>query len=513
MRRITGRFHLGQKSGPPGSGLRSIVTGLPLAGLILSGCVVTPEPLSESELALTADTNMARMVEDQEPVTRSISLYEAMARALKFNLDHRAEMMARMLADAKLEAARADMLPSLVANAHKSLRDERSFTYSEPPGGPRSANPSTSAEASTFTKDIAFSWNILDFGLSYVRAKQAANRAMLAEEQKRKVVNRIIEDVRTAYWRAVSAQRLVSGFQRLETRVERALANSRALGSSGYSSPVAALTFQRELIDIKQDIQQMLRELKTAKIQLAALMSLPPDRDYKLVIPERRLSNLKIRIPGDEMVRLALQNRPEMRELAYQGRISEQEAEAALLELLPGIQLYAGSNFDSNDFLLDNNWVSWGAKASWNVMKLFQYPARKAVVDAELRLNDQRSLAMTMAIMTQVAVARTRYHYLRKSAETAAQYNSVQHKLLKQLRASETSGAESEQALIREEMNALVASAEYDVAYSDLQNAFGAIYATIGVDPWGDYLDTASDVETLSASLRQVWRERGDFGG
>ena len=134
-------------------------------------------------------------------------------------------------------------------------------------------------------------------------------------------------------------------------------------------------------------------------------------------------------------------------------------------------------------------------------------------VGIERQLNGQRSLAMTMAIMTQVAVARTRYHYLRKSAETAAQYHDVQQKLLRQLRASESTGAESEQALIREEMNALVASAEYDVAYSDLQNAFGTIYATIGVDPWGDYLDTASDVETLSASLRQVWRERGDFGG
>ncbi len=513
MRRRSYHIQLDTDSGPPRMFRQTAAAGLLFAGFVLSGCVVTPQPLSESELALTASTNMARVAEEQEPVTRAISLYEAMARALKFNLDHRVEMMARALADAKLEAARADMLPSLVANAHKSLRSKHSYSYSKPPGGPRSANASTSAEASVFTKDISFSWNILDFGLSYVRAKQAANRAMLAEEQKRKVINRIIEDVRTAYWRAVSAQRLTTGLQRLEGRVERALANSRSLGESGFSSPVAALNFQRELIDIKQDIQRMLRELKTAKIQLAALMNLPPDYNYKLVIPKRRLSHLKIRIPGDEMMRLALQNRPEMRELAYQGRISEQEAEAALLELLPGIQLYAGSNFDSNNLLLDNNWISWGAKASWNVMKLFQYPARKAVTDAELYLNDQRSLAMTMAIMTQVSVARTRYHYLRKSAETAAQYNSVQHKLLKQLRASETSGAESEQALIREEMNALVASAEYDLAYSDLQNAFGAIYATIGVDPWGDHLDTASDVETLAASLQQVWRERGDVGG
>lgn len=201
-----------------------------------------------------------------------------------------------------------------------------------------------------------------------------------------------------------------------------------------------------------------------------------------------------------------------MRELAYRSRIGDLEAEAALLELLPGIQLYKTANFDSNDFLLDNNWISWGAKASWNLIRLFQYPARKQVADAESELNRQRSLAMTMAIMTQVEVARVRYHYLRQSALTAQQYHGIQLRLLDQVRQSADSGSASEQSLIREEMNALESSVQYDIAYADLQNAFATIYASIGVNPWGDYLDTELDVATLATSLRQVWRERGDNG-
>jgi outer membrane protein TolC len=481
--------------------------------LFLSGCMVTPEPLSEAQLALSADTSIARVSDGQEPVSQSITLYEAMARALKYNLDHKVELMARQLADAKLNVARADMLPNLVANSDFANRDPNAYTSSESLSGIRSAGYSTSREAETLTKDLTFSWNILDFGLSYVRAKQAANQAMIAEEQKRKVVIRIMEDVRTAYWRAVTADRLLAGFQSLEGRVERALANSRSLGSSGYTSPVAALTFQRELVDVKKRTQKLQRELKTSKIQLAALMNIEPDQDYALVIPSRKMSSLDIKIPSGEMVRLALQNRPEIREIAYKSRISEQEAEAALLELLPGLQLYAGSNYDTNDFLLDNNWVSWGAKASWNLMKLFKYPAKKQLVEAELDLNEQRNLATTMAIMTQVEVARANYYYLRKSAETAAQYYGIQSKILGQVKSSANSGASSEQSLIREEMNTLVASAEYDLAYSDLQNAFATIYASIGVDPWGDYLDTTADVSALAASLQNVWRERGDYGG
>jgi len=482
-------------------------------GIFLSGCVVTPEPLTQSELALTADTNLASVTSGQEAVVQPISLYEAMARALKYNLDHKIELMARELADAKLNQAKSDMLPTLVANSSYSNRDHDPHSYSEGLSGIRSVTPSTSRENENFSKDIAFSWNILDFGLSYVRAKQSADQALIAEEQKRKVVNRIIEDVRSAYWRAVSADRLLSGFKGLEGRVETALKNSRSLGASGYTSPVAALTFQRELVDIKKRTQALQRELETSKIQLAALMNIPPDQAYSLVIPERNMSNLEVKIPAREMVSLALQNRPEIREISYRSRISEQEAEAALLELLPGIQLYAGANYDSNDFLLNNSWVSWGAKASWNAMKLFQYPARSRLVETEQQLNFQRSLAMTMAIMTQVEVARARYHHLRKSAATAAQYYSIQSKILKQVQSSQATGAASQQSLIREQMNTLVASAEYDIAYSDLQNAFATIYSSIGVDPWGDFLDTSADVAILAGSLKQVWHERGDFGG
>lgn len=482
-------------------------------GLGVAGCTVVAQPLTETELALNAEDKLSRVTSNQEPVSQSISLYEAMARALKYNLDYRLEIYSRQLANEKLNVARFDMLPSLVANADKANRKTFPYSTSRTLAGITSVDPSTSRERQTLTKDLSFSWNILDFGLSYVRAKQAADRALIAEEQKRKVINRIIEDVRTAYWRAVSAERLLSGFQRLEGKVQRALNNSRALRAQGHTSPISALTFERELVEIKKQAQTLQREMRTSKIQLAALMNLRPEDKFKIVIPKRKMKSLNLTIPANEMAALALQNRPELREIAYQGRISELEAKAALLELLPGLQFYAGANYDSNAFLLNNDWVNWGAKASWNVMRLFQYPARKALVEAEIGLSDQRSLAMAMAIMTQVQVARVRYDYLRKSAYTSAQYLDVQNRILRQVKASANAQAASGQSLIREEMNALIASAEYDIAYADLQNAFAAIYASIGVDPYGDFLDADASVNDLANALRETWAQRGDVAG
>ncbi|MFZ1815338.1 MAG: TolC family protein [Rhizobiaceae bacterium] len=480
---------------------------------ILAGCSVTSEPLSSEELALTADQNIARVTQDQEAVTRPISLYEAMARALKYNLDHRVELMAAALADSKLALANSDMLPELVANGGYSGRDKGNHSFSRTLSGIDSLEPSTSREKHVLTKDLTFSWHILDFGLSWVRARQAADNAMLASERRRKVINGIIEDVRTAYWRAVSADRLLAGFQALEKRIGAALSNSRALRRDGFTSPAAELTFQRELLDIKRNIQRLERELRTSRIQLAALINLDPSRRFDLVIPERRLDGLNLQIASREMMRLALLNRPEIREVAYKGRINAREGEAALLELLPGIQLYAGTNFDSNSFLLNNSWVGWGAKAGWNLMRLFAYPAKQGVIGAEAALIDQQALATTMAIMTQVEVARLRYGLLRRSADTARQYYAVQVQLRDHVKASAGVDAASEQSLIREEMNTLVASADYDIAFADLQNAFAAIYTSIGVDPWGDELDVNLPVDELTARLRDTWRARGDNGG
>jgi outer membrane protein TolC len=212
------------------------------------------------------------------------------------------------------------------------------------------------------------------------------------------------------------------------------------------------------------------------------------------------------------MIATALRNRPEMLEVQYRLRINEKEADAALLELLPSLQGYAGANYDSNEFLFNQHWLSWGAKASWNLLNVFRYPARKGVVTAQDDLLRQRALALTMAIMTQVHVSRVRFLQNRKQLLTAAEFFDVQSRLLRQIRTEAQAERVSEQTLIREEMNTLVANVKYDIAFAELHNAFANVYASIGLDPYaGKAFDPNMSVKELARSLRNVWIERGDF--
>lgn len=493
-------------------GFRLLLTAMaiPLCGLV--GCALSPVPLTDEELTLAADTNLTLVVAEQEEISGPISLYEAMARALKYNLDHRVEEAEAAVRSAELDLSHFSLLPEVVANSGYAGRNKfnASSSFNLETNTPNFSE-STSQDKEIKSTDVGISWNVLDFGLSYVRARQTADKVLIQDEMRRKVMHRVVEDVRTAYWRAVSAERLMSRLSKLEGETKRALAETRLLYEQRETSPITALTYERELVEIKQKIGEIQRDLNTAKAQLAALMNLKPGAPFALAQENRKEHSLELRAGMDDMIATAVYNRPELREVEYRKRINLHEADAALLEMLPGMQLYAGSNYDSNSFLLNSDWTNWGAKASWNLLKVFSYRTRREVIELQDGMLHQRSLALTMAVMTQVHVSRIRFFHAQKELRTASEYRDVQRRLLAQMRAEAAADRISNQTLIREEMNTLVAEAKYDIAFAQLQNAYANLFSSMGLDPYAWEVDRAQSVKDVTATLRQLWFERGDL--
>jgi outer membrane protein TolC len=479
----------------------------------LLGCAVRPEPLTFDQLNTITVSNTERVTAGQEPVHGAISLYEAMARALKYNLDARVEIMQTQLRTTELRLSHYNMLPNAVTNSGYAARDSYLSTGQKNLlTGVETPARTTSQEKTHTVSDLSFSWNILDFGLSYVRARQAADKILIAEEARRKVIQKITEDTRTAYWRAVSSDRMLTKLKGLEARTRTALNNTRKLSAAKETSLITALTYERELIEIRRTAQELQRELSVAKTQLAALMNVSPGAHFGLSGAELTSKAPLLDLDPHDLTHAALLNRPELRDVAYQRRINVHEAHAALLELLPGIQLYGGQNYDTNKYLDNKEWVNWGAKASWNLVRVFQYPAKRRVIGAQDELLDARALALTMAIMTQVHVSRMRYLNVTKELVTARDYFDVQTRLVKQMRAEAAADRISEQTLIREELNTLVAEAKRDIAFAAAQNAFGGVFASVGLDPYNEGVVLDASVGELTAQLKSVWFERGDFG-
>ncbi len=477
--------------------------------LVLAGCAVTPRPLTPSEREVTAAANLAAVDADQEPVTAPVDLYEAMARALRYNLDYRVQVREQALKSSEVDLARFDMLPQLVASSGYAGRSNFSGASSLSLLTRRqSLEPSTSSERDIFTSDLALSWDVLDFGLSYVRAQQKSDEVLIAMENRRKVANRIVEDVRTSYWRAVSAERLLTKLRELEGSVSDALNNSERIAERRVTAPLTALTYQRELIEIQAEIRRLQRELVIAKSQLAALMNLRPGTEFTLVLPDRSTRLPAVNYASDDLMLTALQNRPELREVSYRQRINMRELDASLLRALPSFRGVLGVNYDSNDFLFNNDWMQYGARASWNVLNLFRVPADRKAVRAQGDLLRDRELALTMAVMTQVHVSRARYAHLTAELDTASRQMGVQNRILGQIRSGYQAGAMSRQTLLREEMNTLVSEVKYDIAYADAQNAYANLFSSLGIDEFGADLTGNEDIATMRRSLNAMWQNR-----
>jgi len=485
--------------------------------VVLAGCAVQPEPFAQDEHRARSIDLLQRATAGQEPLTGPVDLYEAMARAIKYNLDGRVEWMNLALSRKELDLQRHDMLPKLVASLDYTGRDSDAGGSSRSLlSGRTSLEPSTSSDRSVLAGELALSWDVLDFGLSYVRAQQTADQVNIAEERRRKVFNRLVEDVRTAYWRAVSAERLMNQIEELQRSTQAALELAEQQEKVGLSSPLAPLGYQREMLGIRRDVQALARELGVAKRQLGALMNLPPRTAYRVALPPTSIdwepqplagANAN---DGEALLRTAIENRPELREVAYQLRSNDREATAAYLRMLPSLRVSVGSNHSDNSFLYNGNWVGWGARASWNLLNAFRLPAEQQKIKAQGQSLDHRQLALTTAVATQVEVSQARYVLRLEEFRTARRFHEVQVRIEAQIEAGVQVGTLGRQALIRERMNTLVSKVRYDMALADLQNAYANVYASLGIDPVTVEMRTTEPVASLSAKLRAMWAQRRD---
>ncbi len=485
---------------------------------VLSACAVAPEPLTLDETRDRVAADRAAAYGGQEPIDGALTLHEAMARAIRYNLDRRLRVMEEALSLRQLEAGRFDLLPRVTANAGYEGRSNVSASSSRSIlTGTQSLEPSTSLEEDRLVGDLTVVWNVLDFGVSYFTARQQADRTLIASERRRRVVHQIVQDVRVAYWRALAADRLLERIDPLLERVQTARADSEQIAQLRLQSPVQALTYQRTLLETLQRLQRLRRDLAFAKTQLQVVINAPLDREIELVAPSPAMQEIpEIPLTPAELELLALTYRPELREEQYQARIARDEVRKAMARMLPGLELNAGVNFDSNSFLVNNEWASYGARVTWNLLSLISGPAQVDAAEAEQAVTDARRLALSVAAISQVYVAWQSYQELQEELETNLALLDVEGQIRDQLSAAARVQALGELAVIQAELNTLVAEVQAGLTEADLRTAIGQIFLSIGADPLPTAIADAS-VETLAAALQETeqgwYRGEVRFGG
>src|SRR5690606_11770836 len=137
---------------------------------------------------------------------------------------------------------------------------------------------------------------------------------------------------------------------------------------------------------------------------------------YRLAVPANVPSLDRIGLSIDQMERIALVNRSELREEGYNARIVQNEGRRALLRLVPGVTFLGSLNYDSNSYLLYNNWQEGGIRVAANLIRMIAYyPRIKELNEVQGEIAEARRLAATMAVLAQIQVAAQQYQIARKN--------------------------------------------------------------------------------------------------
>ncbi|MDO6564938.1 TolC family protein [Amphritea sp. 1_MG-2023] len=475
---------------------------------LLGGCSVQPQLMTISEQQDLVTDDRQNMFAEQESITKPISLEEAIARAIKYNLNYRLSMMEEVLKSGELDLEHVNMLPRIAANAGWRTRSNDNLNNSRNVAtGVVSNDPSLSQDRDKTTADLTMTWNVLDFGVSYLQAKQNADKVLIAREKKRSMVNQIVQQVRSAYWRAATATPLANEVRPLLIKAEKALADSQSSERARLVSPLESLEYQKGLIEVIRNLEQVENDMVVAKVELAALMGLPPTTDYTLVLPDiNQLHPPEFNFDISKMEETALVNRPELKEEAYQKRITALESRKALLRLMPGLTFDAGINYNSNSYLVNNQWNEAGLRVSWSLINLVSAPVIKDISKAREDIGDARRLALGVAVITQVHVAYQDYLRRIHSYKHVRMLNDIEQRIYGHIKNASIARAQSPLQEIRGKLAGLLAEVKHYQSYAELQEGISNLYVTMGLNPLPEVIEN-DDLDTLKTAIATVMDE------
>lgn len=480
----------------------------------LAGCsTIQPEPLSPEKLKAQAEVERQVVQAEPEPIEGALSIEQAVARALKYNLERRTRLMEEAMAFRQLDVSHYDMLPKLLANVGYTSRNNDKISESRNnETGELSPSQFVSQERTHTLSTLGASWNLLDFGVGYYNTRQQADRVLIASERRRKAMHILMQDVRTAFWRAVSAQKLRQQVHETLTLAEQALADSRQAEAERLRNPVDSLRYQRQVLENLRLLESIDQELSTAQLELKALINAPLGQPLTLAEPDFNVNDAALDVPVERMEEMAMGANADVREQHYNLRIAREEARKTLVRLFPNLSFNYGLNYDTDSYLVNNSWNEAGVQLSFNLFNLFTGPGQLKLAEAGVSLADQRRLSVQMATLAQTHLARQQLANASKQFKRADAIWETDQRISEHMQNRQDSQVQGPLETVANQTTAILSLLRRYQALAQVQAAEARLQSTLGVEPdlpSVDSLSLTQLTEGIAASQKQ-WHAFGD---
>lgn len=451
-----------------------------IAGTLITGCITRPQRFTPEQTTQQLNDNLQKLKEAQQPAPYSLSLHNAIARSFKYNLDYRVQLVEEVIAHTDMRISNLNMLPNLVARAGYIDRSNTNEVLS-----PTTGQVSTAEDRRRFVSDLNFSWNILDFGVSYFESQQKADLVLVAEQKKRKTLQRLAKDTRIAFWRDYAAVRYRKNSQGYVEVLKDAISKSSRAEQEKVISALDGSRYRRDLWNLQHQAAEINYELIRFHPQLLSLINAPLQSP---VVPTPK-SNERVMLPLNfptkivDLEKMALSRRPELVEENYRKRVSLTEIKKARLRLLPGVEINYGDFYDSNSYLVNNNWALMSLTITWNILKAFANYKALQLTKEQTVLADFRRLALSLAIITQVDIAYVRYHHVKNMVFLSAKVLENEEQIYRQIKNLSLENFENKLMVIKARGDLLNATLRHDLDYAEMQNAAADLMDSVGFDP------------------------------
>lgn len=479
--------------------------------LLITSCSIAPKYIGDSKLYQLATQDIEISSKNIDPLSEKLSLHEAIARGIKYNLDYKIKLLEETLVSSEIDVAKFDMLPKLTADAGYTYRDKYNIAKATDSvtGQPSLSNPFISSEKKFSTWGLGLNWNILDFGLGYINAKQNADRLIVANEKRRRAMHNLIEDIQVAYIRAASAQKLEGKLNETIRLAENALGNSKSIENSETNSPMDALRYQKSLLDTVKLLESIQSELSSAKYELGQLINLPHYAvtfdDPDLIATPKNLDS----IDSFDLETLAIMNNAEYKESIYNARIAVEEARKGILKIMPNLSFNYGKQYTDNSYTINQNWLEGSSRLSFNLLNLFTLPSAMQLADNQEVLSQERRRAVQMSVITKVNLSQQELINSTKIFNRSKEISQVNRRILNITQNKTENGLAGDNELVSASTEFLLAELKKYQALSQLYLANGKLRSSVGYEPKIQSVDeyTIYELADLVDESSSSWSE------
>ena len=170
--------------------------------------------------------------------------------------------------------------------------------------------------------------------------------------------------------------------------------------------------------------------------------------------------------------------------------------------MLPGVGIVGGLNYNSNNLLYQSTWAEVGVRATFNLFNLIQGPMAIRVAKGAVELSEQRRIALSVAVLSQVNLAVQDYANSLSSYKTAQDVDKVGEQIGRIADDVSVAGAQSEADRIRRQLTVLLTRIGRDKAQVKVLGSLASIYSATGMD----LVPAGAEMQDLPALTAQVER-------